>query len=77
MEHDQTNDHNERSDMIPDNVDEAKGRAKEAIGTLAGDEDLRNEGQRDQASGQVKETIDKIGDKAKELVDSAKAKLND
>ncbi|NNC43618.1 MAG: CsbD family protein [Acidimicrobiales bacterium] len=77
MEHDQSNDHTETNDVIPDNADEAKGRAKEAIGTLTGDEELQSEGKRDQATGQVKETIDKIGDKAKELVDSAKAKFND
>jgi len=41
--------------------DDAKGRVKEATGTLTGDDDLKNEGKVDQASGTVK---DKVGDAA-------------
>ncbi len=41
--------------------DDLKGRAKEAGGALTGDQDLKNEGKVDQATGTVK---DKVGDAA-------------
>jgi uncharacterized protein YjbJ (UPF0337 family) len=50
------------------NMDEAKGRVKEAAGDLTGDKDLKREGKVDQASGKAKDKIDDAGDKAKELV---------
>jgi uncharacterized protein YjbJ (UPF0337 family) len=46
----------------PDNKDEAKGRLKEAAGNVTGDKDLKNEGKTDQASGKLKEGIDKVRD---------------
>jgi uncharacterized protein YjbJ (UPF0337 family) len=50
------------------NMDEAKGRVKEAVGDLTDDKDLKREGKVDQASGKAKDKIDDAGDKAKELV---------
>jgi uncharacterized protein YjbJ (UPF0337 family) len=44
------------------NVDDAKGRIKEAAGDLTGDRDLKNEGKVDQASGKIKEGVDKVKD---------------
>jgi uncharacterized protein YjbJ (UPF0337 family) len=35
-------------------TDELKGRMKEAVGALTGDEKLKREGQMDQAAGKVK-----------------------
>lgn len=55
-----------------DNKDELKGRAKEAAGKLTDDEDLQREGKVDRASGKVKETLDNVADKAKELIRKAK-----
>ena len=55
-----------------DNKDELKGRAKEAAGKLTDDEDLQREGKVDRASGKVKETLDNVADKAKELIRRAK-----
>jgi uncharacterized protein YjbJ (UPF0337 family) len=52
----------------PDNKDDAKGRAKEAAGSLTGDDDLKREGKVDKASGKVKEGLDKAADKAKETL---------
>lgn len=49
--------------MTDKHVDEAKGRVKEATGTLTGDKDLKNEGKVDQAKSSVKDTVDKVGDK--------------
>jgi uncharacterized protein YjbJ (UPF0337 family) len=50
------------------NKDDAKGRVKEAAGDLTGDDDLKREGKTDQASGKAKEGIDKLAEKAKEML---------
>lgn len=57
--------------------DKTKGRAKQAAGDLTGDEELEQEGERDETAGKAKDTIDKAGDKAREAVDSVKEKFND
>ncbi len=46
-------------------VDDAKGRIKEAAGDLTDDDDLKREGKVDQATGSVKDTVDKVADKIK------------
>ena len=48
------------------NMDEAKGRVKEAAGDLTGDKDLKNEGKVDQAAGSVKEKVGDVADKVKD-----------
>jgi uncharacterized protein YjbJ (UPF0337 family) len=48
------------------NMDEAKGRVKEAAGDLTGDKDLKNEGKVDKAAGSVKETVGDMADKVKD-----------
>ncbi len=52
---------------MPENVDDAKGRVKEAAGDLTGDDSLKNEGKVDRASGKVK---DKVGDAAGKVKDA-------
>jgi len=49
-------------------VDEAKGRVKEAAGDLSGDQGLKNEGKVDKATGDVKDAADKASDKLKDAV---------
>lgn len=49
-----------------DKIDEAKGRAKEAAGDLTDDDDLKREGQLDQAGAKVKEKVDEGVDRIKE-----------
>jgi uncharacterized protein YjbJ (UPF0337 family) len=49
-------------------TDKAKGRVKEAAGTLTDDEKLRREGKLDQAAGKVKDAADKVVDKVREAV---------
>ncbi|CAA9475840.1 MAG: hypothetical protein AVDCRST_MAG53-287 [uncultured Solirubrobacteraceae bacterium] len=49
-------------------ADDAKGRIKEAGGALTGDDDLKNEGKVDQASGTVKDKVGDAADKAKDAV---------
>lgn len=53
-------------------MDEAKGRAKETAGGLSGDEDLKNEGKVDRASGSVKDKITKVTDKVKDALNRDK-----
>jgi uncharacterized protein YjbJ (UPF0337 family) len=48
-------------------TDDLKGRIKEAGGDLTGDQDLKNEGKVDRASGSVK---DKVGDAADKVKDA-------
>ena len=50
------------------NKDDAKGRVKEAAGSLTGDDDLKREGKVDKASGAVKDGLDKASDKVKDAV---------
>jgi uncharacterized protein YjbJ (UPF0337 family) len=50
------------------NVDEAKGRAKEAVGSLTDDESLKTEGKVDRAEGSVKNAVDSVGDAVKDAV---------
>ncbi len=50
------------------NADEAKGRAKEAVGALKGDPELKREGKIDQAAGHAKESVDKASAKVKEAL---------
>ncbi|HEV8347073.1 MAG TPA: CsbD family protein [Vicinamibacterales bacterium] len=57
-------------------IDQAKGRGKQAIGDLKNDEQLRNEGQADEAAGQIQEAIGKgrrkVGEAIKDLGDAIK-----
>jgi uncharacterized protein YjbJ (UPF0337 family) len=53
--------------MSSGTTDKVKGRVKEAAGALTGDKKLKNEGKADQAIGAVKNAVEKILDKAKDL----------
>lgn len=50
---------------MPENTDEAKGRAKQAAGDLTGDEEMKEEGKKDETAGKVKSTFNDIVDKVK------------
>ena len=49
-------------------IDEAVGRAKEAAGTLTGNDDLKAEGAADQASAQAQQALDDAAETAKGVV---------
>jgi uncharacterized protein YjbJ (UPF0337 family) len=49
-------------------TEELTGRVKEAAGALTGDENLKKEGQLDQASGQIKQAADKMVNAVKAAV---------
>jgi uncharacterized protein YjbJ (UPF0337 family) len=44
-------------------IDEAKGKAKEAVGDITDDNRLKSEGKVDQGKGKVKDAVDKVADK--------------
>lgn len=48
--------------------DDAKGRIKEAAGSLTGDQELKDEGKVDRASGKVKDAVGSVADKAKDVL---------
>jgi len=49
-------------------ADDPKGRIKEAGGDLTDDQELKNEGKVDRASGAVKDKVGDAADKAKDVV---------
>ena len=49
-------------------TDDAKGRVKEAAGSITGDDKLKNEGKVDRAAGSVKDKVGDAADKAKDVV---------
>jgi uncharacterized protein YjbJ (UPF0337 family) len=54
--------------MSEGKFDEMKGRAKEAVGDLTDDDDLKDEGKVDRASGAIKDKLDEGTDKVKDAV---------
>ncbi len=51
--------------MTDKNIDQAKGRVKEAAGALTGDQGLKNEGHVNQAKGSLKKAVDKVAETVK------------
>ena len=51
--------------MTDKNIDQAKGRVKEAAGALTGDRGLKNEGHADQAKGSLKKAVDRVAETVK------------
>jgi uncharacterized protein YjbJ (UPF0337 family) len=58
-------------DEVRGKVDQAKGRAKEAVGDLSNDEQLRDEGAAEESAGNVEEAVGKgrrkVGEAVKDL----------
>jgi uncharacterized protein YjbJ (UPF0337 family) len=54
--------------MSDGKVDEAKGRIKEGVGALTGDDKMKNSGKVDQAAGKIKQGAEKVVDKAKDAI---------
>ena len=57
-------------------TDKITGRVKQAAGDLTGNEDLHDEGKRDENAGKVKDAVDDASDKVNDAVDSIKDRLN-
>ena len=54
--------------MADEQIEKNKGRFKEAAGDLSGNQDLKNEGKVDQASGGIKEKVGDVADQAKDAI---------
>jgi uncharacterized protein YjbJ (UPF0337 family) len=54
--------------------DKIKGRVKEAVGVLADDRRLKNEGKLDQATGKIKDVVERVIDKAMNVADGCPKK---
>ena len=52
---------------MANNMDDLKGRVKEAAGDLTDDQELKNEGKVDKATGAVKEKVGDVADKVKDV----------
>lgn len=53
-------------------MDKAKGSVKEGVGSLTGDERMKNEGKTDKAKGSVKDAAHQVKEGAKGVGDSLK-----
>jgi len=53
-------------------TDQMKGKAKEAVGDLTGNKDLKSEGKADRQAGEVKEKVGKVEEKVDEGIDKVK-----
>jgi uncharacterized protein YjbJ (UPF0337 family) len=54
--------------MSDGTADETKGRLKEAAGDLTGNQELKDEGKVDRASGKAKDVVGDVADKAKDVL---------
>lgn len=57
-------------------ADKASGRIKQAAGDLTDNDDLKNEGKKDEAAGKAKDAVDSVKDKANDVIDSIKDKTS-
>jgi len=59
-------------DKVDNKTEDLKGRAKEAVGSVTGDDELKSEGRADQAESSVKQAGEKAKDAVGELKDAVK-----
>ncbi|WP_019202848.1 CsbD family protein [Tsukamurella sp. 1534] len=64
------------ADDAQNKAQDLKGRAKEATGAFANNDDLKAEGQADQGLAAAKEKVAEVADKIKDGVDEVKDKLS-
>jgi uncharacterized protein YjbJ (UPF0337 family) len=50
------------------NMDEAKGRMKEAAGDMTDDDEMKREGKADRMGAEIKDKANKVVDKAKDVI---------
>jgi uncharacterized protein YjbJ (UPF0337 family) len=50
------------------NMDDMKGRMKEAAGDLTDDDDLKREGKTDRVGADIKDKADKVVEKGKDII---------
>lgn len=64
-------------DSTKGKLDQGKGRVKEAVGDLTGDDSMKREGKMDRAGGVVKEKAGNAAERVDGAVDRVKDKLSD
>jgi uncharacterized protein YjbJ (UPF0337 family) len=52
-------------------IDKAKGKVKQVVGTLTGDDDLKAEGRADETAGKVEATVGRIQHKGGDAITRA------
>jgi uncharacterized protein YjbJ (UPF0337 family) len=57
-------------------MDQVKGRVKQAAGDLTDDQDLKREGQSDEAAGKLKDKVDDVKDRVDDAIDKVKDKAD-
>ena len=57
--------------------DQVKGKAKEVVGSVIGDEDLESEGKADRQAGEAKQKVDEAKDKVEEVIGDVADKIKD
>jgi uncharacterized protein YjbJ (UPF0337 family) len=57
---------------VDSNLDQAKGRAEQAVGDLTDNKDLKKKGKADENAGKAKEFVDGMKDKADDIIDKVK-----
>ncbi|MGN6162525.1 MAG: CsbD family protein [Marmoricola sp.] len=57
------------NDHLENKAEDLKGRAKEAAGSLAGDDQLKGEGEVDQRKAGLKDKVADVKDKVEEKID--------
>lgn len=50
------------SDKINNKVEQLTGKAKEGVGNATNDDELKNQGERDQSKGDIKDAGEKVKD---------------
>jgi uncharacterized protein YjbJ (UPF0337 family) len=63
--------------MSDSNIDETKGRIKQAAGDLTDNDRLKREGKADQAGAEIKDAARRVADKVDDAVDTVKRKITD
>ena len=58
-------------------MDQAKGRVRQAAGDLTDNDDLKDEGKADEATGKAKGIVNDVRDKASDAIDAVKDKFTD
>ncbi|MEP7114427.1 MAG: CsbD family protein [Ilumatobacteraceae bacterium] len=61
---------------MDNDLDQAKGRVKQAAGDLTGNKDLKREGKTDENAGKAKEFLEDAKDKVEDMVDKVKDRFN-
>ena len=61
---------------MDNDLDQAKGKVKQAVGDLTDDRELVKEGRNDERAGKVKEAVDNVKDKLDDAIDKVKDQFN-